>query len=694
MTVARHFVRNEPLQPIVPLLPPKWMKRKGFARGKVSPGDGLAVDVRYDLKEQESVYCAEEMGWNKNDVPIPRTKSSHDLLSVGAAQDHQGARASSRFDSVVDAYVNMYADSDGREDEEELQPHVQASQPWDERGTTGLYGGGGRGADDHETGWVCGYSVGAVAPPAGAEEDLLLDGLDEDDEGRRRPSSPETAQSCGPVTPESAPVAAQPNPRQKPRSSSSSSRSASLTRRIRNAFPSADSRSTSTRPPLPTPPPLRLSSSARDQASPAAHAARLQKEPPRTAAFPTPSGSLPTSTPLLPPGPSEPMAPRRKSAFEWARRSKKAATISAPILSPGFVEALGINTFALKPGSKPALSAIRSPVLPTPTHRAPAHTEPPRPPLKASPRTRNVPPIRLESPSTRPISPALPTPVRLPVQALRNYKDGDDAASEGYVEDAFRRLSKHSDGSLAPSSRREQSTTATHHQYFDVIRHDHARREEVQANHFVVPANAPTIPPLPLNIGGGFRNPWSSAAPSSRSSSTLSHKASPASFKQYGSARASPSASLALDDPDYHQRSGASSRSEHCLSPTSSLPAPTPHHQQSRREERNDSLSSSYSEDASDPTPTQPHAFVPASSRPGSSTSTSFIPIEPVSLNLSRRASRAYPYPNELGGDVASWQVNEAVRGPSRASSARSAFQPAGMAAPLIGTTGFRNPFG
>lgn len=63
----------------------------------------------------------------------------------------------------------MYADwgSDG-EDHVESRPgedvQVMASPAWDTRGKTGLYGGGGRGANDRETGWVQDYEIQRYAP--------------------------------------------------------------------------------------------------------------------------------------------------------------------------------------------------------------------------------------------------------------------------------------------------------------------------------------------------------------------------------------------------------------------------------------------------------------------------------------------------------------------------------------------------
>lgn len=69
---------------------------------------------------------------------------------------------------MFDAYADMYAYSEGESPADELelaspplrspspspQPSPAPTRPWDQRGKTGLYGGGGRGADDSETGWV------------------------------------------------------------------------------------------------------------------------------------------------------------------------------------------------------------------------------------------------------------------------------------------------------------------------------------------------------------------------------------------------------------------------------------------------------------------------------------------------------------------------------------------------------------
>lgn len=285
--------------------------------------------------------------------PVARTQST-------PASPH--ARAE-RFDSVYDVYAELYADDDdegaegaegygeddqlgelqrGRgvhdyEPEPELpsEDYDEPTEPWDERGKTGLYGGGGRGADDRETGWVSDFTFSLISPGAGHEEDLRFGG--DDDGGPRsrqlsratqgsravggteqpRRESIETAPSSkGPVTPPDVGSAA---------SLQSSSRE--------NVHPRSMS------PALP--PPIHTVDAARIKKS---------KQSPR---IPTPSAPIPAGRGV---GPLDRSAarprPKASGGFKWPVRSKKAPIISAPILPEGFVESLGMETFALHPGVK------------------------------------------------------------------------------------------------------------------------------------------------------------------------------------------------------------------------------------------------------------------------------------------------------------------------------------------------------
>ncbi|GAA5899414.1 hypothetical protein JCM6882_009111 [Rhodosporidiobolus microsporus] len=635
MAAVRHYgVRNEPLQPIKQArgydsVPPKSRKQQEFE----GDSDGLAIT--YNMHDDQPVYRADvhpdSMGWNTNHVPITRNKQNGNFLSAYDAENDKSNRA----DSVFDAYVDMYADySDGGEDDgedtqenlsitvpqtaplrmsnsrpkqDDLEPYdaqPQAREPWDERGKTGLYGGGGRGADDQETGWVRDYAFSPPQQAPGFEEDLQFDGDEEvgpkdrkgsrgsrgsratqgrrADDGRRRSSSDTAPSSYGPITPVSANFNSQSTAPKHAyadsgyRSAGSPPQSAPSMRHAHShsndsSFAASQHRSSTPPPPVPTPVrPSRVSPPPQP-----VHTIdpSLVKKKANTASFPVPSAPMPVGAPGAMPtleGKPVPLSerPRRKSAFSKFGRGKKAPAISAPILPEGFVESLGMETFALYPGCKPPAHAILSPVMRDSSDRPqsagrtitppPARTVSPpsarsaTPPSarKAAPRPQQTGPRPLHLPSMklglaqpdRAPSPALATPVRLPLDALR---DDTDAASEGYPEDAFRRLSKTSDGSYAPAAG-EQSSKVQSRKYFDNIRQEHARHEEVQANRGVVPTNAPGVPPVrhhdspssassqgpgasfspqtSVRSGGsstvnGFRDPWSGGAgPSSRNS--------------------------------------------------------------------------------------------------------------------------------------------------------------------------------
>ncbi|GAA6002374.1 hypothetical protein JCM10207_001088 [Rhodosporidiobolus poonsookiae] len=628
VSLQNYSMRSEPLQPIrqapsYDMVPPK--SRKQQRTHDDAYPDGLAIT--YEMHDQQPVYrpnpAKEAMGWDQNSVPIPRNKQNGNFLSAYDAENDKSNRA----DSVFDAYVDMYADySDNGEDEDlgedaledlnipvpqtaplrtpnsrvseveedlDSYDHSQAREPWDERGKTGLYGGGGRGANDRETGWVREY---AFSPPqasnTGFEEDLSLD--DEDvgpkdrkgsrgtngrrsDDGRRRSSAETASSSYGPVTPVSTSFnAASINPKYADSGYRSAGSPPQSTTSARHAHSHSNASSfngahRSSSPPPPVPAPTRPTRVSPPPQPVHTIDPSLVKKRANDAAHPIPSAPIPVGSKLPPSIPSvQPVMtadrPRRKSGFsKWGGRGKKTPAISAPILPEGFVESLGMETFALYPGCKPPSHAILSPVIRSPSPAAAQPRAAPAPAgraasppsaRKAAPRPHNVgsalrphkaPPASLALPqSDRSSSPALATPVRLPLDALR---DDTDAVSEGYPEDAFRRLSKDSDGSYAPNG--SQSTKTTHRKYFDGIRQEHARHEEVQANRGVVPANAPVIPPVPSTrhqdspssynnpapafqspqasvrsggsstVGGGFRDPWSGgagASPSIRSS--------------------------------------------------------------------------------------------------------------------------------------------------------------------------------
>ncbi|GAA6002248.1 uncharacterized protein JCM10292_000827 [Rhodotorula paludigena] len=672
--------RNDPLQPLAQVshVAPQAAFKGGKAGGVRYPeDDGLAIT--YELHDQQPYYHpdtqTQSVKWAQNDAPVARNKPGHGVLP---AFDLRNDR-SNRVDSVFDAYVDMYAD-DGDEEghevddtveqlqssapapssyrqspsndsgrQEDLVPyeaHAQSREPWDERGKTGLYGGGGRGADDRETGWVRDYAFSPIPPITGYEEDLRFGGDDgEEDVGPRsrinsrgtvgsrsrgdddvrRESSDTAPSSKGPNTP--------------PDSST---------------CPTSGLRYGQNYDGAPASPP---------QAVHTIDAARIKKKM-GSPTIPTPSAPISVNTPIAPAVPPVPSGigassdrprPRRKSTgFKWGGRSKKAPTISAPILPEGFVESLGMETFALYPGVKPPSHAILSPVMrntsspkpprgfssPEPQHQPaqPARAPPTR---KAAPRPKNAPAPhsggspprsqRLGSGSERSTSFGVHEPIRLPLGALR---DDTDTASEGYPEDMFRRLSKNSDGSYVPAS-----VQTTHRQFFNDMRQEHGRQEEVQANRGVIPMNVPGAPsarPSPSHnsapatgspfdsapshgrndstatAGSGFRDPWAAGNRSSMASQRT---------QQYGSGGqrgslylGSERASLAstAHEMDYRKGSQVSARSHHTPSPPQSYQQPQQQQQQQQRtaspgpldrapEDRNGSFSSAYSETSEAP---------------------------------------------------------------------------------------------
>ncbi|BGP39939.1 hypothetical protein JCM10450v2_003918 [Rhodotorula kratochvilovae] len=744
----------------------------GFGKGKGASAhyqvdDGLAISYdQYDRPSYRPDGGNGHVHFQQNEAPVSRNKPGTVFLS---AYDSHNDR-SNRIESVFDVYADMYAedeeehDDEGEDAVEELQrgtsgrglrqedrtsyePRSQPTEPWDERGKTGLYGGGGRGADDRETGWVSDYAFAPVPPISGYEEDLRFDGDEGDEVGPRsrlgsrgtqgsrrggddeyRRESSETAPSSkGPTTPPDA-----------------------------DAYPSAGSPPRQTR---------RVSAPL----SPPIHtidAARIKKNmtSPR---MPTPSAPMPAaSVPAVHVTGvhDRPTRPRTKTGrFKWGVRAKKAPTISAPILPEGFVESLGMETFPLYPGVQPPQHAVASPALrqsqipatpsrdvasPNPQQRSP-------PTRKAAPRPKNAPGrADTASPPHGGERATSPSPPPLRVGGLR---DDGDTASEGYPEEVFRRLSKESAGSSVPA---DGSAKVSSRKYFDSMRQEHGRpHEEQQANRGVFshsslgpvrPARRGGSPgagqssPLPFarspspaqhqrsassaTAGGGFRDPWSAGSRTSMHSQRTHTGGNRNSYFQ-GSERTS----LASTVHEYDYRKGATPSAGNNARQYSPAPVEvTPASPLARAtEDRHGSFSSAYSEVSEVPPPNDFHpsnafrpgftpsntagqlrknslagglptlaSFAAAGGAPSGPKSTaSFVPIQP--LNLGRRPSHAYrpapaddPNRNTLAGDVVWGGIG--AGGPRDVASP----VPSGRAspfvahAPTIGTTGFRNPFG
>lgn len=629
--------------------------------------------------------------------PVARTQST-------PASPH--ARAE-RFDSVYDVYAELYADDDdegaegaegygeddqlgelqrGRgvhdyEPEPELpsEDYDEPTEPWDERGKTGLYGGGGRGADDRETGWVSDFTFSLISPGAGHEEDLRFGG--DDDGGPRsrqlsratqgsravggteqpRRESIETAPSSkGPVTPPDVGSAA---------SLQSSSRE--------NVHPRSMS------PALP--PPIHTVDAARIKKS---------KQSPR---IPTPSAPIPAGRGV---GPLDRSAarprPKASGGFKWPVRSKKAPIISAPILPEGFVESLGMETFALHPGVKlPQRASMSATGQSRSSSLSPRDIASPNPQQQRAAPTRKAAPLVAQPPTRTEDRPQL---VERNGTLSRTTSTSRPTSRLGPVLE---------ESASAPTSRAQTPQRPQHERT----------------------ASSTTV-------GSGFRDPWSTAGANRASMhSQQTRTAGARSSYQGGSERASLASTVAVVDPRHPSSSnggGALRYSPVEASPISPAPASPVVH-----DTRHDSLSSHYSEvsDAPHSPPAGAHhsasfdafrqdftPFVPFSTTAhlrgagaatfGSTTrggdANAFEPVRP--LNFQRRTSTAYQSGgagdeskrSTLAGDVvwggvgAGGPRDTSSQAVSRAMSpfAGRAASPFAQHAPTIGTTGFRNPFG
>lgn len=484
------------------------------------------------------------------------------------------------------------SEDDAQSQLEDYASQPQAREPWDQRGKNGLYGGGGRGADDRETGWVTNYGIGGGATQAssGVEEDLRYDGGREEGRtqrmssrgtfraARRRSSSGTEHSSYGPVTPTNTSFSGPSGGPQIVNPESGYRLPPPPTTKTTESQPPPLKHSYSNpAPPMPeqTQPPLSPPSTLKKKTSPSSNKVVASGVP----ITPLVNPMQHVDTTLL-------NTTRRKPAFKWTGRSKKAPTISAPILPEGFVESLGMDTFALTPGCAGPNHLLHSGASSTSDagvsdrdssassiksgskkdqDRAPRPRKIPNranflPALKlgssalnlslsssSSPEpTSSSPPAPVPAPIIVPAHNArlngpspLPTPVRLPLNALRNSttSSGNEHDSSDYsheISDAFRRLSRESDVSYAPSSKTIASAEKTRRLYFNGIREERARQadQEVQANRGVVPANAPAIPAIPTryqdevdhspsqntpvnrhgSADSAFRNPWGATA--------------------------------------------------------------------------------------------------------------------------------------------------------------------------------------
>lgn len=272
-----------------------------------------------------------------------------------AAATSGPSRWSGRLDSVYAMYAEMYPELDeeapplptgftSHEDERGttlLSTYTTSATysvsyspasgtkaaPWDERGATGLYGGGGRGADDHETGWARNF---AFAPPpplvSGVEEDLRFEG--------DTAAAAATTPLGSPVTLDPPRIARTPSPVNSASGHlSDTAHSASSIRRAREeqAEQAASLQQESAEQPVALP--VHTIDVAQIKKQQAVSSIPTPSEPILSAKYTT------KSRPKLP----------RTPSLKWRSRSSKKPTISTPILPPGFVESLGMATFPLAP---------------------------------------------------------------------------------------------------------------------------------------------------------------------------------------------------------------------------------------------------------------------------------------------------------------------------------------------------------
>ncbi|BGP31902.1 hypothetical protein JCM10296v2_003681 [Rhodotorula toruloides] len=654
----------------------------GSNKGMKAGGFGDSLAVQYELHDQQPDYQAHQHDkgyeYKQDNVPIARNNARQLFVPSFDARNDK----SNRIDSVFDAYVDMYAEDEEEEDgsgedlrgtaagrtrQEDLEPyesHAQSDTPWDERGKSGLYGGGGRGADDRETGWVRDYAFSPAPPVSGYEEDLQFDNEDDGESqqhsshDQHRQSSETSGSSTGPLTPT-------------------------------NGVDFGSARESALRQTQET---TRSSPRLHEQPIHTVDRARIKKKTTIGAAIPIPSAPMPALASSGHKGGREDR-PRiqRKTTFKLIGRSKKPPTISAPILPEGFVESLGMETFPLYPGVKPPQHALLSPSLKEDRASAPSAASPsaaalvpasPRirspPTRKAAPRPKHI-PTRAEGSTPplrdRPISPPVVAQLREQHFSTRGYDDEDEPQPRQQQLQQYTRPTN-SPPRSSPSRAQQREASPPFEQYSG----SHART-----------ASSATV-------GSGFRDPWSatrtsSGTPSIRSQSTAHNRTS--------SYRAGERGSMASTVHELDCRKGGSVKSN--LS-SHARPVPTfqlevadglePSPLQRTTDDGHGSLSSEYSE-LSDAPPT--NNFHPSNAFSGYTPSTTvgqlrknsiaYAPVQPLNLGARPAFDNRQSTASNFGGDVV-WG------GPTDVSRPQSVASPFQGYAPTIGTTGFRNPFG
>ncbi|KAM0790988.1 hypothetical protein ACM66B_004288 [Microbotryomycetes sp. NB124-2] len=427
--------------------------------GSAQPPPGLAINYNMDYQQSNKARLAQDQGLYTAPKPSQTGTRQSQAKASSANEDGSSTEAtpatrrdkpfqpafdaeadtSNRIESVFDLYADMTSGDEDEsrshaaseptiaeepEDDEPVESSTHnALNPWDTRGETGLYGGGGRGADDRETGWVSNYALqsgGEGERATGLEEDLRFEDEDNSNEhtrtnrldsadtyraAERRRSSEETEQSSyGPKTPVNAAFPASQvyapsgymssSPTKAPVSEPKTPESRKEERRrFQVSKPSPANLKESISPPLspglepdfasrqqqPTTPKTGFKAKFAPSSSSKNASAGLQiKHPHPLPDTPPPVPVHKVDPALLAKAQSDTPSPARRKSFKWTGRSKKTPQISAPILPQGFVESLGMETIPLTPGMKAPVSqsAINLPQTPPITPNGLGHQSP------------------------------------------------------------------------------------------------------------------------------------------------------------------------------------------------------------------------------------------------------------------------------------------------------------------------------
>ena len=482
-------------------------------------------------------------------------------------------------DSVLDSYADMYGSDEEQTnsnyDEEETEPSppldeleydedeeevehkeespVEKKEPWDQRGKNGLYGGGGRGADNTETGWVSEYESEAPDEQQRAiqVQDTARSSFEDQEDNYLHPTSAAVAKPFLPSHPNYYQTH-----HKRPSSSGTDYSSYGPITPIDTNFPASShiqpvlGYQTLYNPPailelqptpdklasaivFPAPPHLRQHRelSVPNIGSPLIASPEMEGSPRRQSEPTTPltDSPRPAPSPLrkkpIHHGPLVGAKPLQTTAhdvvvkskklsgtFRWSGRSKKAPTISNPILPDGFVESLGMSTFELTPGGLPA--PVRAVAAPKAASKE-VQKVVSKPSMEKMLNTAPLRPLR----STSSLEKMKVKPTTADVSAPRTIENSPrDFRLE--MSEAFKRLSDNSDVSHYAASSLA-SIENSRQLYFNGLRDRSSATVEVQANRREVPFSAHNKPPVKIN------RPLSSSRPKAPPVLSSDHPSSP-----------------------------------------------------------------------------------------------------------------------------------------------------------------------